>query len=318
MTWAICLIVVGHGVQCTQASEAPVEFDSLQTSGKSHHQVVFESRRNGDFASTVFTVNPDGTDETRLSRHKTGRPAILDARVSWDGSLIAFTRGGSDHRTGVWVMNADGSGEREILAKVAIRFNGGWAKPSLSPDNKEMVYVSNLHGRDDIYRVSIEAKKPIRLTTNGEDNRLPYWSPDGQWIAYASKQGQNRNIMLMRPDGSESRAITTSDSDDTMPAWMPDSKGLLFVSDRDGPTELYLLSLDDGDVRRLSDTVDFHELYPTVSPDGTMIAFEARPFDAEASWMRSIYVMPFEGGPAEKLTSSRYLDTSPTWISISK
>ena len=71
-------------------------------------------------------------------------------------------------------------------------------------------------------------------------------------------------------------------------------------------------------MRRLSDTVDFHELYPTVSPDGSMIAFEAKPLDAKAAWMRNIYVMPFEGGPAAKVTSSRYLDSSPTWITISR
>ncbi len=215
-------------------------------------------------------------------------------------------------------MNSDGSGEQEIIAEVAVRFGGGWAKPSLSPDNKEIVYVSNLHGRDDIYRISIEVKEPIRLTTHGDNNRLPRWSPDGKWIAYASKQGQNRNIMLMRPDGSESHAVTTSDSDDTMPAWMPDSKGLVFISDRDGPTDIYSISLTSGDVRRLSDTVDFHELHPTVSPDGSMIAFEAKPLDTQTPSMRNIYVMPFEGGPAVKLTSSRYLDTSPTWMTTSR
>jgi Tol biopolymer transport system component len=298
----ICLLLVGHGAQPIIASDT------------THYRVVFESRRNGAFASTAFSVKPDGSDETQLSRHKSGRPLILDPRVSWDGTLMAFTRGGSNHRTGVWIMNSDGTGEREIIAEVAIRFEGGWAMPSLSPDNKEMVYVSNLDGRDDIYRTSIEAKKPIRLTTKGDQNRLPRWSPDGKWIAYASKQGQNRNIVLMRPDGSESRAITTSDSDDTMPAWLPDSKGLVFVSDRDGPTEIYSISLTGREVRRLSNTVDFHELHPAVSPDGSMIAFEAKPADAPSPWMKSIYVMPFEGGPAVQLTSSRHSDNSPTWI----
>jgi Tol biopolymer transport system component len=266
----------------------------------------------------VFSVNTDGTDETMLSRHATGRPGVLDARVSWDGMLIAFARGGSDHRTGVWTMNSDGSGEQEIIAEVAVRFGGGWAKPSLSPDNKEIVYVSNIHGRDDIYRISIEAKEPIRLTSQGENNRLPCWSPDGNWIAYASMRGQNRDIMLMRSDGSESRAITTSDSDDTMPAWMPDSKGLVYVSDRDGPTDIYFITLAGDDVRRLSNTVDLHELYPVVSPDGSMIAFEATPLDTQVSWMKNIYVMPFEGGPAVELTTSRHRDSSPSWISVSE
>jgi len=318
MISTICLVLAGHCVQPACASEERSETDPTPSLQDTPYRVVYESKRNGDFASAVFSVKPDGTDETRLSRHESGRPLFLDTRVSWDGRLMVFARGGSNHRTGIWIMNSDGSGEQEIIAEVAIRFRSGKARPSLSPNNEEIVYVSNLHGRDDIYRTSVAAREPIRLTTQGDDNRFPRWSPDGKWIAYASKRGENRNIMLMRPDGSESRAITTSDSDDTMPAWMPDSKGLVFISDRDGPTDIYSISLSSGDVRRLSDTVDFHELHPTVSPDGSMIAFEAKPLDTKVAWMRNIYVMPFEGGPAVKLTSSRYLDTSPTWITISE
>ena len=124
--------------------------------------------------------------------------------------------------------------------------------------------------------------------------------------------------MVMRPDGSEQRAITTSESDDTMPAWTPDSSELVFISDRDGPTDIYSVSLAGGDVRRLTSTVDFHELHPTVSPDGSMIAFVATPLDATETWMKSVYVVPFSGGPAVQLTTSRHSESSPTWIMSSK
>ena len=318
MISTICLVLAGHCVQPACASEERSETDPTPSLQDTPYRVVYESKRNGDFASAVFSVKPDGTDETRLSRHKSGRPLFLDTRVSWDGRLMVFARGGSNHRTGIWIMNSDGSGEQEIIAEVAIRFRSGRARPSLSPNNEEIVYVSNLHGRDDIFRTSIEEKTPIRLTSKGEHNRLPRWSPDGNWIAYASTQGQTRNIMVMRPDGSEQRTITTSESDDTMPAWTPDSSELVFISDRDGPTDIYSVSLAGGDVRRLTSTVDFHEFHPTVSPDGSMIAFVATPLDATETWMKSVYVVPFSGGPAVQLTTSRYSESSPTWIRGSK
>ena len=137
MISAICLFVAGYCVQPMYAGETRSESASTMSSQETHHRVAFESKRNGNFASTVFSVRPDGAGETRLSRHKSGRPLILDTRVSWDGTLIAFTRGGSNHRTGVWIMNSDGSGEQEIIAEVAVRFGSGRATPSLSPTTRK-------------------------------------------------------------------------------------------------------------------------------------------------------------------------------------
>ena len=49
-------------------------------------------------------------------------------------------------------------------------------------------------------------------------------------------------------------------------------------------------------------------------PDGTRIAFTAKPGDSPDGWQRSVYVMPADGGPPQQVTSSKYNDHGVGWM----
>ena len=88
------------------------------------------------------------------------------------------------------------------------------------------------------------------------------------------------------------------------------SSRLLFHSNRSGNYDIYLLDLGTGAVERLTDSTD-HEIEPTISPDGTRIAF-ARTRAAPRG--QDIYVMAVDGADAQRITYMEdSIAMSPDW-----
>src|SRR5262245_34846066 len=68
---------------------------------------------NDHHVSGIFTINPDGSGESRITRPPKG---FFDDQPDWspDGKLLAFTRCIVDHLCSVYVVNADGTGLKRI------------------------------------------------------------------------------------------------------------------------------------------------------------------------------------------------------------
>jgi dipeptidyl aminopeptidase/acylaminoacyl peptidase len=90
-----------------------------------------------EVADDVYSMNPDGTDIRQL----TSTPDVDELDPSWspDGRLIAFYRrpeGRGDEFGEVWIMNADGSGQR----RVAIGANPEWSTLQGGPGRPRLVF----------------------------------------------------------------------------------------------------------------------------------------------------------------------------------
>lgn len=73
-------------------------------------------------------------------------------------------------------------------------------------------------------------------------------SPDGTTIAFTYKG----DIYTVPVTGGRAMQITTNPAYDTRPVWSPDSKQIAFASDRMGSLDVYLVSSQGGEPRRLT------------------------------------------------------------------
>jgi dipeptidyl aminopeptidase/acylaminoacyl peptidase len=120
-------------------------------------------------------------------------------------------------------------------------------------------------------------------------------SPDGKWVLYTVsiprwKAGKNfTDIFLAPTDGSAlPRQMTfTPEKNETMPRWARDSRHFAFLSDREGATQLYLMRMDGGEARRVSDQKDGVNTF-AFSRDGKWLAYSAGKADERQIWLVSM------------------------------
>ena len=177
-------------------------------------------------SSRICLMDADGSDVRQLPQDPpTG---LSDAQPAWspDGRLIAFGRGVRDQRA-VFVMNADGSGARQVTPW-ALR--GG--QPDWSPDGKLLVFYSNRDGPEtvsaNLYTVAPDGSNLEQLTHahGGSVQHLSAsFSPDGKWIAFSRTPGAgsagNADVFVMRLDGTGARDVTRSAIWDSGVDWGP-------------------------------------------------------------------------------------------------
>src|SRR6202050_2549779 len=58
-----------------------------------------------------------------------------------------------------------------------------------SPDGKEIVLVTNLSGRMNLWKVASSGGWPIQLSQSDEAQLDPTYSPDGKWVVYQQDKG---------------------------------------------------------------------------------------------------------------------------------
>ncbi|MGA2961032.1 MAG: S9 family peptidase [Candidatus Korobacteraceae bacterium] len=104
---------------------------------------------------------------------------------------------------------------------------------SWSPDGKQVVFVSNISGRQNLWLVSAEGGWPMQLTISDQRQAEPVWSPDGRSIAFVSDDDGNElwNIFLVSPQNGDVVNLTASSATSNMaPAWSPDSKRVAYMT----------------------------------------------------------------------------------------
>jgi dipeptidyl aminopeptidase/acylaminoacyl peptidase len=101
-----------------------------------------------------------------------------------------------------------------------------------SPEGKQIVFVSNLSGRNNLWIVPAEGGWPLQLTVSDQRQTAPAWSPDGKWIAYQSDfDGDEQwDIFLVSPKSGMAVNLTnTREIAEEDPTWSPDGRYLAYM-----------------------------------------------------------------------------------------
>jgi dipeptidyl aminopeptidase/acylaminoacyl peptidase len=113
----------------------------------------------------------------------------------------------------------------------------------------------------------------------------PQLSPDGKWVAFVRTDTdpktlkRNADVFLVPADGSAPpRALTRNEKSDMAPRFSPDGRTLAFLSTRSGSSQIWVLSLEGGEPRKVTDVPGGVETPVVFSPDGKKLAFVADVF----------------------------------------
>lgn len=203
--------------------------------------LVFTSDRSGP--SQIYSIRADGSRLGQLTRGRAGDQAPL---FSPDGRRIVFLRKESQ----LWVMNADGSGQRKLASS--------GAAPSWSPDSRRVAFIG-AGSKLVVARLDGRARVVVRGGSSS-----PYWSPDGRLIAFSREVGDRFDLAVVRSDGRGLRTIRRNASPR---GWSPRGE----IAFNSGP-----VGLIDANGRHARTLLRANPYALVWSPDGRRLAFVDR------------------------------------------
>ncbi|HTU11932.1 MAG TPA: amidohydrolase family protein [Allosphingosinicella sp.] len=254
-----------------------------------------------DLLGDIYVMPIAGGTPRRIT---SGLAFDMQPRFSPNGQLIAFTsdRGGGDN---IWVMNADGTGVRQITRETFRLLNA----PTWSPDGQYIAARKHFTtqrslgtGEIWLYHVSgvgegvalVERPNPQFQKELGE----PAFAPGGQSIYFSRNttpgntfeyaQDSNQQVFAIeRFDMAtgERRTVAGGPGGAVRPTPSPDGRWLAFVHRVGGHSRLFIRDLRSGEQRQiyadldqdLQETWAVHGVYPNMAwtPDSGAIVFWA-------------------------------------------
>jgi tricorn protease len=242
-----------------------------------------------------------------------------------DGKRLAFvsTQPGAN---GIYVLTLDGGTLRRLTHDDQVGDVSAW-----SADGRFVYFASvarNIAATNDVYRVAADGGTPMRVLHEDyvpETAAAP--SPDGTAIAFVRngysqwwRRGHSHmdesEIVVARPAARSFETVVSGAAKNLWPMWSPDGRTLYFVSDRSGSDELWARGAD-GRVRQLTSLHGGRVLWPSISRDGRLIAFERAmkiwTYDVDGGATRQLAIVP-RGLPA--VTTQRHVTQTNRFTSL--
>jgi dipeptidyl aminopeptidase/acylaminoacyl peptidase len=176
-----------------------------------------------------------------------------------------------------------------------------------SPDGKQIAFISNMSGRQNIWVVSAERGWPWQLTFSNQSQVSPAWSPKGRWIAYGSDSdgnGQSDIFLVSATNGQIINLTNTPEVSEEVFLWSPDGDRLAYsVKPKAAPNyEVDVIEILTKKITHITrDTPKYLNNFPAAwSADGTSVIFNQQ--DA-AGKNRNIFLANATTGQATNLTA---------------
>ena len=258
-------------------------------------------------------------------------PQVAAPHWSPEGGRIAYVVTKADlarsvYDSDLWIIDADGKNDRRLTFA-----NGADFRPRWSPDGARIAFLSDRGGRNAIYILDASGGETRGLTSEPTPIREFEWSPDGKQIAFtrideATVEDEKRvaakddarvvdegtrlvQLYLADAETGKSKKLTTGPLSTFDLDWSPDGSQIVVSRSKgtglDGlhSTDLYLISVSDGEIRPLV-VRPGHDRNPRCSPDGQWVAFTSA--GGVGHWLVEfdIHVVPVAGGEPRRISAA--------------
>jgi len=200
--------------------------------------------------------------------------------------------------------------------------------PQWSPDGRQLAFLSNRDGENQIYLMRLDGGEANRLTEGKRGVQSFEWSPDGKQIAFLAadahteaeekkqkdkddsrvvdRDDKHARLWLLDVSTGKDRALTSPNLQASEIQWAPSGDRLLISAtehpENDEDTHrIYSVQASDGAMKEIAaPRGPFGRL--RASPDGKTIAYVGSRVDGPSP--HDLFAHPLDGGPRRNLTGS--------------
>jgi serine/threonine protein kinase/Tol biopolymer transport system component len=259
------------------------DYKSVSLSSDSRTLLALQSR----YAADIWLSSGSGDTAARqlTNEGSAGTPSWMpDGRIVFQSG----TSGNGD----IWVMNADGSGQRQLTFDP-----NNDSSPDVSRDGRLIVFISNRSVGWSIWVMNADGSGQRELVRNVEQYAFPHFAPDSRTVYYASR-GDAGDYALWRVPVEGGAPVRVLDKSIGNARLSPDGK--LFFTMRselvpNAPRRILVMPIEGGDPVRTIDPPPGLDM-PRWSPDGEAIDYVVRREGTSGLWR-----LPLAGGQPRQL-----------------
>ncbi len=230
--------------------------------------------------------------DTRKSRRVTTSNFSGIEGVAWapDGRLVYTSM--ERENLDLWITNANGSNAVQLTFEP-----GADLYPSVCPDGRYLVFLSNRGMRWGIWRMKLDGSDPVELVRNAREYSTPVCSQDSEWVIYGSEVNNKQGLFKLRIDGGT--AIQLVEKPAFSHALSPDGKLVAYVHrppELNAKPQIEIIAAEDGSLVTVLDLPgDMGRM--RWSPDSAALDYVKTEEEVSNIWR-----MPVKGGPQKQLT----------------
>ena len=192
-------------------------------------RIAYTSNRFGQ--RDVFILDLVNNTLTQM----TNSPAY-EGKIDWsnDGNYIVYDVY-QDDRHDLIIQSVTDTQEPPIQLTDG---ESNYFQPAWSPDGKQIAFVTDQSGRNEIWLARLQDPNERFLKLIGDplaDYENPAWSPDGSWLA-VSRQENKQEVLLISSENSAQEPLVIGYGKN--PVWLPDGSGVLVTIESANDTDI--------------------------------------------------------------------------------
>ncbi len=284
--------------------------------------VYYLSEESGTFnVHRMSYNNPEETEQiTYFDLHPVRFLSQAKGKLcfTYDGQLYTMEGEGEPVKLEIAIVTQEKDNSDKFIS-----INGGVGEMSISPDGKEIAFIS----RGEVFVTSVDEAYTKRLTTTPEQERFVTWTPDGKGVVYSSERNGKWSVYKTVREREEEpyffastiikeEPLIENDLDNYLAKFSPDGKKIAFI---EGRKTLKVKDIESGEDTILLTPKDLYHMRDgdkefAWSPDSKWLLVE---------WGKllnnsDVLLLAADGSGRVNLNESGFYDYSPKWVNKGK